>query len=69
MLFGAADATDGIVRRIKKEWPNETEPLVVATGGLASHIAPFTTEIERVEPDLTLHGLRIAAGHLGLIWE
>lgn len=69
VLLGAADATDGIVRRIKKEWPNDTEPLVVATGGLASRIAPFTSEIERVEPDLTLHGLRIAARHLGLIWD
>jgi type III pantothenate kinase len=31
----------------------------LATGGLASMIAPETDLIERVEPDLTLHGLRM----------
>jgi pantothenate kinase type III len=41
---------------------------VVATGGLAPLIAPLVPEIERIEPRLTLIGLRIAAGHLGLTW-
>jgi type III pantothenate kinase len=68
VLFGAADAVDGIVRRIKAEWPGGAVPLVVATGGLAGLIAPLTREIEKVEPYLTLTGLRIAAGHLGLKW-
>jgi pantothenate kinase type III len=40
----------------------------VATGGLAAVVAPLTTSIERTHPDLTLQGLRIAAGHLGLSW-
>jgi hypothetical protein len=31
-------------------------------------IAPLTTTIEVTDPDLTLRGLRIAAGHLGLDW-
>jgi type III pantothenate kinase len=34
----------------------------VATGGMADIIAGETTVIERVDPDLTLQGLR-------LIWE
>jgi len=34
----------------------------IATGGLASLIVPETTVFEAVEPDITLHGLR-------LIWE
>ncbi len=68
VLFGAADAADGIVRRIKAEWPGGKVPLVVATGGLASLVAPLSKEIEKVEPHLTLTGLRIAAGHLGLKW-
>jgi pantothenate kinase type III len=40
----------------------------VATGGLASVVAPLTTSIEDTDPDLTLHGLRLAATHLGLEW-
>jgi type III pantothenate kinase len=36
--------------------------LCVATGGLASTIAPDTRVIDHVDPDLTLHGLRI-------VWE
>jgi type III pantothenate kinase len=68
VLFGAADASDGIVRRIKSEWPGGGKPLVVGTGGLVSLVAPLSREIEQVEPALTLLGLRIAAGHLGLTW-
>lgn len=68
VLLGAADAVDGIVRRIKKEWPNGKAPHVIATGGLASLVAPLAREIESVHPDLTLTGLRIAAGALGLKW-
>lgn len=60
VMFGAADAVDGLVRRIKAEWPTMSVPKVVATGGLASTIAPITKEIEEVDTDLTLKGLRIA---------
>jgi type III pantothenate kinase len=68
VLFGTADAVDGIVRRIRAEWPASGSPRVVATGGLAAVVAPLTASIERTHPDLTLQGLRIAAGHLGLEW-
>lgn len=68
VLYGTADAVDGIVRRIRAEWPAGGSPRVVATGGLAPVVAPLTTSIEHTIPDLTLHGLRIAAGHLGLSW-
>ncbi|HEY8196606.1 MAG TPA: type III pantothenate kinase [Gemmatimonadales bacterium] len=68
VLFGAADAVDGMVRRINAEWPGRQKPRVVATGGLAGVIAPLTATIELTDPDLTLRGLRIAAGHLGLEW-
>jgi type III pantothenate kinase len=68
VLFGTADAVDGIVRRIRAEWPGGSKPRVVATGGLAAVMAPLTTSIEHTHPDLTLQGLRIAAGHLGLTW-
>ena len=60
VLFGAADSIDGIVRRIKAEWPGGTVPLVVATGGLAETLAEFCQEFDLVEPSLTLQGLRMA---------
>lgn len=68
VLFGAADAVDGMVQRILAEWPTANRPRVVATGGLATTIVPLTRCIDLVDPDLTLHGLRIAAGHLGARW-
>lgn len=60
VMFGAAASVDGIVRRIRKEWPRSQRPRVIATGGLAATIQPLTEEIEVVEPDLTLLGLRMA---------
>jgi type III pantothenate kinase len=68
VLYGTADAVDGLVRRIRAEWPDGREPKVVATGGLASVVAPLTSTIEDIDPDLTLQGLRFAAGYLGLEW-
>jgi type III pantothenate kinase len=60
VVFGAAEAVDGIVRRILREWPTPRTPLVIATGGLATMIAPLCSTIDRVEPHLTLEGLRLA---------
>jgi type III pantothenate kinase len=68
IVFGTVDAVDGIVTRIKAEWPGSEEPLVVATGGLAAPVASLCRSVDLVEPDLTLLGLRIAARHLGLEW-
>jgi type III pantothenate kinase len=68
VLYGTAEAVDGIVRRIRAEWPGGRRPKVVATGGLATVVAPLTTSIEETDADLTLRGLRLAAGHLGLTW-
>jgi type III pantothenate kinase len=60
VVLGAAEAIDGIVRRIKAEWPGGAVPKVVATGGLAELMAPLCEQVEVVEPYLTLHGLRMA---------
>lgn len=68
VLLGTADAVDGIVRRIKAEWPDGQTPTAVATGGLAALVAPLTREIASVHPDLTITGLRLAAQALGLRW-
>lgn len=60
VLYGAADAIEGIVRRIKGEWPTAAEPIVLATGGLASQLAPWCPSVTAVVPELTLQGLRLA---------
>jgi type III pantothenate kinase len=60
ILYGFAGQVDGIVRRIIREFP--IRPLVVATGGFASLIAPETETIDQVNVLLTLEGLRIIYG-------
>ncbi len=57
LLFGYAGLVDAMVRRIKLELGERTR--VIATGGLAQRIAAETETIERVEPYLTLEGLRL----------
>lgn len=67
VLFGAADAADGMIRRIRAEWPGSAQPQVLATGGLASLVAPLMSSVPVVSDDLTLHGLRVAAESLRLL--
>ena len=57
IMFGYAGLVDGIVNRMKAEV--KTNPLVIATGGLANIIAPEAKTIEKIEEMLTLDGLRI----------
>lgn len=57
IMFGYAGLVDGIVERMKAE--SGSDPLVVATGGLASLIAGETRQIDCVDEMLTLEGLRI----------
>jgi type III pantothenate kinase len=59
VLYGAVDSIDGIVRRIKAEWPGKKTPIVIATGGMAEAIKPHSAELERVDPFLTLKGIRL----------
>ena len=60
IVFGYVGLIEGLVQRITAELPSA--PRVIATGGLATTIAPLTKTIERVDEDLTLEGLR-------LLWE
>ena len=57
VVYGFAGQVDGIVDRIRAEVGSEAR--VIATGGLADLIAPHARTIEKVDPDLTLEGLRI----------
>lgn len=60
VLYGFSSAVDGIIDRLREELGHPFA--VIATGGLATTIAPFCDTIDEVDPDLTLKGLR-------LIWE
>ncbi len=55
LLYGFSSLVDGMVKLLSKEMGGN--PLVIATGGLASKVAPFSSSIEKLEPNLTLEGL------------
>ncbi len=61
-IFGYAGAVDALIRRFREELAS-SEPVdglqVIATGGPAPAIVPHCHEIQRLDPDLTLKGLRI----------
>jgi len=56
VIFGFAGLIDGVVRRIEDELDDVQ---LLATGGLASTIVPFTETIDEVDEMLTLKGLRL----------
>jgi type III pantothenate kinase len=60
LFWGYVGMVEGLVRRMSAELGGNA--ITVATGGLADVIAPETDLIQHVDPDLTLHGLR-------LVWE
>jgi type III pantothenate kinase len=60
LFFGYVGMVEGLVRRMDDELGGNA--ICVATGGLASVIAPETGLIKHVDIDLTLQGLRI-------VWE
>jgi type III pantothenate kinase len=55
LIYGYAGLVDGIVSRMQQE--SKEEALVIATGGLASVIAPLSRTIAQVDANLTLEGL------------
>ncbi|HET6624253.1 MAG TPA: type III pantothenate kinase [Gaiellaceae bacterium] len=60
LVYGFAGQVDGIVARIRGEL--DAQAPAIATGGLADLVSPHSQTIERVDPFLTLDGLR-------LVWE
>ncbi len=60
ILHGYGSMVDGMVSKIRNEMNAATEQFsVVATGGMARLIAPYTTTIKQIEPMLTLGGLAL----------
>ncbi|MBU0960585.1 MAG: type III pantothenate kinase [Proteobacteria bacterium] len=58
ILYGYGALVDGLSERIRKDLCPQGEPLkVIATGGMAHLIAPYSKVIEEVDPMLTLSGL------------
>jgi type III pantothenate kinase len=60
LVYGFAGQVDGIVERMRGELGDGAR--AIATGGLADLIAPHSKTIEKVDPLLTLDGLR-------LVWD
>jgi type III pantothenate kinase len=56
LVYGFAGQVDGIVERIREELGAEAQ--TVATGGLADLIVPHARTLERIDPFLTLEGVR-----------
>ena len=62
LVLGFAGLVDGLVSRISAELVDQfgTAPVVVATGGLAPLVVDSCRTVSEREPDLTVHGLRLA---------
>lgn len=58
VMFGYAGSVDAIARRIKQELGGDAK--VIGTGGLAPLFRTLSQEMEAIEPNLTLDGLRLA---------
>lgn len=60
-VYGYAGAVDALVRRFEQELGENFggSPHVIATGGPASAIVRHCQNIEKLDPDLTLKGLRV----------
>ncbi len=62
-ILGYAGLVEGLVARLRADL-GEPVP-AIATGGLAPLIVPETTIFAHVDPDITLHGIRLAWERLG----
>ncbi len=61
ILYGYGSMIDGLVRILGREMTGSESllPRVIATGGMASLIIPYSSLVQETDPMLTLTGLRI----------
>lgn len=58
VIYGFAGLVDGIVNRMKKEL-GDGQVAMLATGGFAEMVVPHSETLSRVDPLLTLKGLKL----------
>ena len=56
-IYGFSSLCDGVVERLKKKYCGRYG--VIATGGMSRLIGPYCNTVERIDPHLTLKGLRL----------
>ena len=59
ILYGYGGMVDGLILRLREQFAPAARPITVATGGMATLIAPYATTIDHVDSMLTLKGLRL----------
>lgn len=57
LFYGYGALCDGIVNKLRAKYAPNAK--VIATGGQSRLLAPFCRTVKIVDPDLTLHGLRL----------
>lgn len=57
LIYGTAALVDGLVHSVIEELGGDAR--VIATGGVAATVSSYCTSIEKIEPILTLTGLRL----------
>jgi len=60
LVLGTVAMIDGLCAQIREELSGTAT--VVATGGLSAMVAKLSTQIDHIEPMLTLDGLRMIYG-------
>ena len=56
-VYGFSSLCDGLVQRLKKRHCSRAK--VIATGGLSPIIGPYCETVDKIDPELTLKGLRL----------
>lgn len=56
-VYGFSSMCDGIVYKLKKRYCHHAT--VIATGGLSALIGPYCETVNKIDPNLTLKGLRL----------
>ncbi len=67
ILYGALDATEGMVRRLKDvlRVSEGADPTIIGTGGFSQFVFDHSKALQYLEPNLVLDGVRIICERLG----